>query len=151
MASRAEKLRRRQHRKQKKQQRLQGLGSQIAPSRDILVIDTPGAVKMSEALSALVEPEWDRCRDEEAMRKLLTLGMAAWNAALMKRSERTALLEELAQSFPMELRQEFLQVVEPFIQRKEKLFPHIQRPILSFELTWASGKQPYLTVLSGLA
>jgi hypothetical protein len=106
---------------------------------------------MSEALSALVEPEWEQCQDEEGMRKLLNLGMAAWNAALVKGTERTALLEELAQTFPTELRQKFLHIVEPFIRRKEKLFPHIQRPILSFELTWAPGKQPYLTVLSGLS
>jgi hypothetical protein len=105
---------------------------------------------MSEALSALVEPEWNECQDEEAMRKLLTLGLAAWNAANLKGNKRTGFLQDLAQSFPTELRQEFLQVVEPLIQRKEKLFPHIQRPIFSFELTWPSGK-PYLTVLSGLA
>ena len=84
------------------------------------------------------------------MRKLLTIGIAAWNAALMKRTERTAFLEDLAQNFPAEARQEFMQVVEPFIHRKEQLFPHIQRPILGFELTWNSG-EPYLSVISGLA
>ena len=150
MASRAEKLRRRQHRKDKKHRPAQSLGSEIAPFRNIVVVDPPGAAKMSEALSALVEPEWHLCPDEEAMRKLLTVGMAAWNAALVTGTERSALLESLAQEFPAESRQEFLQVIEPFIHRKEKLFPDIQRPILSFELTWASGK-PYLTVLSGLA
>lgn len=151
MASRAEKLRRRQHRKEKKHRRAPGLGSKVAPSRGMLVVNPPGAAKMSEALMALVEPDWDLCQDEEAMRKLLTLGLAAWNAALRKGTERIAFLEELAQSFPVELRQEFMQVVEPLIQRKEKLFPHIRRPIYSFELTWDSGRGPYLTVLSGLA
>jgi hypothetical protein len=150
MTSRAEKLRRRQHRKHKKHRRAYSLGSEIAPFKDILVVDPPGAAKMSEALSALVEPEWHQCPDEEAMRKLLTLGVAAWNAALMKGTERSAFLESLAQSFPTQARQEFLQVVEPFIHRKEKLFPHNKRPILGFELTSASGK-PYLSVLSGLA
>jgi hypothetical protein len=150
MTSRAEKLRRRQHRKDKKRRRAQSPGSESAPFRDILVVDPPGAAKMSEALLALVEPEWNLCSDEEAMRKLLTLGVAAWNAALMKGAKRSAFLEELAQGFPTEARHEFMQVVEPLIHRKEKLFPHIQRPILSFELTWPSG-EPYLSVISGLA
>jgi hypothetical protein len=105
---------------------------------------------MSEALWALVEPEWSGCPDEEAMRKLLAIGIAAWNAALMKGAERRAFLARLAEAFPAELRQDFTQIVEPFIRRKEELFPHIHRPIFSFELTWQSGN-PYLFVVSGLA
>jgi hypothetical protein len=150
MTSRAEKLRRRQQRKDKKRRRAPSLGSKIAPLRDILVVEPPGAAKMSEALWALVEPDWNLCSDEEAMRKLLTLGVAAWNAALLKGTKRSAFLENVAQAFPAEARQEFMQIVERFIHRKEKLFPHIQRPLLSFELTWPSG-EPYLTVISGLA
>ena len=81
MASRSEKLRRRQHRKEKKRQRAQERGSEFAQTGDILVVDPPGAAKMSEALWALVEPEWSSCPDEEAMRQLLTIGIAAWNFA----------------------------------------------------------------------
>ena len=150
MVSRAQKLRRRQHRKEKKRQRAQERGSEFAQTGDILVVDPPGAAKMSEALSALVEPEWNCCQDEEAMRQLLTIGIAAWNAALMKGAERRAFLSGLAGAFPAELRQDFTQIVEPFIRRKEELFPHIHRPILSFELTWQSGN-PCLYVVSGLA
>jgi hypothetical protein len=150
MATRTEKLRRRQHRKEKKRQRARGLGSDLARPGDMLVIDPPGAAKMSEALWALVQPECDLCADEEAMTKLLSIGLAAWNAALMKGAERTAFLESLTRTFPIELRQDFKQIVEPFIRRKEELFPHIQRPIVSFELTWLPSGDPYLSVLSGL-
>jgi hypothetical protein len=149
MASRTEKLRRRQHRKDKKRG-ARGPGSELARSGNVLTVNPPGAAKMSEALHDLVEPEWNRCQDEVAMRKLLTLGVAAWNAALIEGAERTAFLEHLAESLPIELRQDFKHVLEPLIRRKKELFPHIQRPILSFELTWPSGK-PYLMVISGLA
>ena len=151
MASRTEKLRRRQHRKEKKRRRAQGHGSEMAPPEGMLVVDPPGGAKMSEALWALVMPEWDLCKDEDAMQKLLTVGVAAWNAALMKGAERTKFLESLARTVPIGLRQEFMQVVEPFIRRKEELFPHILRPIVSFELTWLPSGDPYLSVVSGLA
>src|SRR5438128_6850064 len=73
MASRAEKVRRRQRRKDKKR-RGSFAGLEFAPSGPILVFDPPDKVKMSEVLSALLDPEWHECRDEEALRKLLTLG-----------------------------------------------------------------------------
>jgi len=98
----------------------------------------------------LVEPEWHRCPNEGAMQKLLTLGVAAWNAALMQGAKRTTFLDELAHTIPTDLRQDFKEVVEPFIRRKEEIFPHIRRPILSFELTWLASGKPYLSVLSGL-
>jgi hypothetical protein len=153
MSSRAEKLRRRQHRKDKKHRQMRNPGAEPARPRDLIIFDPPGQAKMSEALHALVEPEWNECADEAAVRKLLTLGQAAWNAALIKGAARTALLEKLSQTFPIEVRESFRQVIEPLIRRKEELFPHIQRPILSYEVTWPSGPagEPYLTVISGLA
>jgi len=153
MASRSEKLRRRQHRKDKKHRQMRNPGTVSALPRDLVIVDPPGQAKMSEALHALVEPEWNECADEAAVRKLLTLGQAAWNAALIKGAARTALLEKLSQTFPIEMRESFKQVIEPLIRRKDELFPHIQRPILRYELTWPSGpsEEPYLVVLSGLA
>lgn len=150
MASRTEKLRRRQHRKEKKRQRARQPGSYVAKPQDLLVFDPPGAIKMSEVLLALVEPEWEECADEEAIEKLLNLGVAAWNVALMKGSERASLLDSLAQTFPVEVRQDFIQVIEPLIRRKEELFPRLQRPILSFQLTRRPSGEPYLQVISGL-
>jgi hypothetical protein len=149
MASRAEKLRRRQHRKEKKRRRAQERETEFAPADDFLVVEPPGAVRMSEVLLELVEPEWSGYQDEAAMRGLLTIAMAAWNAALMNGAERMDFLAGLADAFPSGLRREFAQTVELFIRRKEELFPDIDRPILGFELTWRSGN-PCLFVMSGL-
>jgi hypothetical protein len=115
-----------------------------------LVVDPPGAAKMSEALIALIKPEWDHCRDEEDMKKLLSLGAIAWNAALVPEAEQAAFLQEFAEKVPCEIRQDFVHLVEPLIQRKNELFPHNQRPIIDFELSFPAGK-PYVTVISGLA
>jgi hypothetical protein len=151
MATRAEKLRRRQRRKEKKLQRGHGSASYLAPTGPMVIVNPRGEVKMSEVLMELIQPEWNTCANEEAMHKLLTLGMAAWNAALLPLDKRAALLADLATTLPSELRSDFRIVIEPFIRRKEKLFPHILRPMLSYNLTWLSSNEPHLTVVSGLA
>jgi hypothetical protein len=148
MASRAEKLRRRQHRKDKnrRQALLREADPMAATTR--VVVDAPsGAVKMSEVLWALVEPECSGDEDEEQLGKLLTLGVAAWNAGLVQGKKRAEFVDRVAQGFPIELRPDFKRVIEPLVRRKEELFPHIQRAIISFELTWTTGK-PHLSVLS---
>jgi hypothetical protein len=116
----------------------------------MLVVNNPPGPKMSEALMALLEPEWDDCADEEAMRKLLTLGQIAWNAALMKGAKRQEFLDDMAKAFPSELRTDFKVVVEPLILRKERMFPHIHRMMLNYELSWLPDGSPYVTVLSSL-
>jgi len=150
MATRAEKVRRRQRRKEKKSKPGQGSASYLAPADTRLVINPPGEVKMSEVLMELIQPEWNTCNTEDAMRKLLTLGMAAWNAALLPLDKRTAILDDLAATLPGQLRADFHLVIEPLIRRKEELFPHIRRPMLSYELTWLNPHEPHLTVVSGL-
>ena len=152
MASRSEKLRRRKNRKEKKQRR--GWGPVAAPDYEQigapLVVNAPGAAKMSAALLELVEPEWDPYADEAKLNDLLTLGIVAWNAALEDGAERRAFLEEMAEALPVEFRQDFKHAVEPYIRRKEALFPHEHRQIISFELTQSSPGKASVSVLSAV-
>lgn len=150
MATRADKLRRRQHRKEKKRKHQDRSPSYVPPVEGRVVFNPPGEVKMSEVLMELIQPEWNDCANEESMQKLLTLGIAAWNAALVPLAERTAFLDEIASAFPRELRSDFRLVIEPLIRRKEQLFPHIRRPIISYDLTWLNSGDPHLTVMSRL-
>jgi hypothetical protein len=150
MATRVEKLRRRQRRKAKKLQRRAASASYVAQAETLLVVNPRGEIKMSDVLMELIQPEWNTCDTEETMHKLLTLGIAAWNAALLPLDERAAFLDEFATTFPAELRSTFRDVIEPLIRRKEELFPHIERPILSYDLTWLNPHNPHLTVVSGL-
>lgn len=152
MASRSEKLRRRQHRKDKKR-RSGGVIYQSTPETssrgDLLVIDAPGQVMMSEVLIELIRPEWGACQDEGAMRRLLTMGMMAWNGALEKGAARTAFVEKMAQAFPDEIREDATVCIEDLIERKERLFPDVQRPIFDYQLTFSAGNA-HVNVLSGL-
>jgi hypothetical protein len=149
MASRSEKLRRRQRRKEKKRRESWAL----AEARDLgatVVVNPPGEAKMSEVLLTLLEPEHAKVADEEDRQKLITLGVAAWNASLLETAERAALLNSLAQELPPEFWQDFRQLIEPLIRRKERQFPHIRRPILNFKLTRTPADEPYLSIISGL-
>ena len=150
MATRAVKLRRRQHRKDKKSRPARQ--AQPALSPDFLLIETPpGKVKMSEALLELLDFEWQQCEDDASLRKLLTIGVAAWNAALVQGLRRTELVEKLAQGLPSAVRQDFRDFVDALIRRKEQLFSANRRPILDFQLTWPAPRQPYVQVISALS
>jgi hypothetical protein len=145
MASRAEKVRRRQHRKDKKRRPGQRL---FPPPGEVCVINAPGEVNMSEVVLEFIHPERDLLQNEEDFRLVLSLGVAAWNIALEQPEERAALLQELAAGFPDDARPRIEAVVQAYISRKERRFAHLQRLILDFDLSWQSGR-PHLRVLSG--
>jgi hypothetical protein len=155
MASRAEKIRRRQQRKDKKRRRPQGTvgeehvawGAGSLPASQPLPVPSATGFKMSEALFAVLGPALDTWRDEEDLRKLLLLGIAAWNIALEKGAERTARMEELMQSMPPETRDDFRMVLQPFIARRDLLFPHVDRFILDYTLEWHGPNKPYVQVI----
>jgi hypothetical protein len=149
MASRSEKLRRRQRRKEKKRKPRWAPAEARDPGPAI-VFNPRGEAKMSEALLALLEPELAQVADEADMEKLLTLGVTAWNASLLDSTERTAFLESLAPTSPPEIRQDLRQLLEALIRRKAEQLPHIRRPILSFKLTQTAAGEPYVSVISGL-
>src|SRR3954466_8752717 len=81
MSSRSGKQRRRQHRKEKKQRRSASSGPHPAPLGKLIVSNPPAVHKMSEVLEDFVAPEWDQAQGEDDMRKILTIGMLAWNLA----------------------------------------------------------------------
>ncbi len=53
-----------------------------------------GIEKMSKVLEEFVEPYMDMATDEQGYRTVLTLGMLAWNAALLPASGRISGLDD---------------------------------------------------------
>ena len=150
MSSRSEKQRRREHRKAKKQRRSASSSPDVAPLGDLILSNPPGVPKMSEILEGFVAPEWAQARGEDDMRKILSIGIVAWNLALLPLSKRAAALEKILQQVPSAARANYRDVVETLVRRKDSQFPHIQRAILSFDLTCRPGADPYLQVISSL-
>ena len=123
------------------------------PPGSRVVYDPPGREKMSEVLEDFVAPYRELADTEDAFRRLLDLGMFAWNAALLPEDERRAMIDDLLRtgfSRGSEAgRTEARELIEALIRRKQKHFAANQRAIVSFELT-DTGEGYHLFVASTL-
>ncbi len=127
-------------------------GTAIPPGTRV-VYEPEGREKMSEVLEELVEPYRDQAEGYDAFKKLLQLGVLAWNAALLPEEKRQVMVDEiLAAGFARASaadRAEVRQFIEAMIRRKEELFAANRRAIISFELT-DRGDDFYISVASTL-
>jgi hypothetical protein len=119
------------------------------PPETMILDNPPGMVKMSKVLEDFVKPYMESSPTEESLRKLLAVGIVAWNAALLPPTEREELLRETEETLPAELRNDFRVVLEPMIERKLAYFADNRRGILNFELSMGRGN-PFLNVMSTL-
>jgi hypothetical protein len=102
---------------------------------------------MSEVLLDLVAPY--ETESFEDFRKLIMIGVVAWNAALMTPEKRAGFLEATAKTLPPEAQEDLITVINPLIQRKLKLYPNNTRMIADFRLT-PTPTGPNLQVVSSL-
>jgi len=131
------------------------------------ILPQSGGIKLSEALFDLVEPlELDKFSHEE-IRKLLSIGVVAWNIAVFPNEERAEKLMAFLKDMPStmdaietelaEMLQEgrsntelpptmtLLELVSFLVHRKDALFPNDNRLILQFEVS-ETPNGPHLTV-----
>jgi hypothetical protein len=127
-------------------------GLKVPPGTQV-VYEPEGREKMSEVLEDFVEPYRDQAESYDAFRKLLHLGVLAWNAALMPEGKRRAMIDDVLEAGLSRAsaadRAAARQIVDALIRRKEELFAANRRAILSFELT-DRGDDFYLSVASSL-
>jgi len=104
---------------------------------------------MSEVLWEFVAPYMPLAPEREAVEKLLTLAIAAWNVTLFPVAERAQRLHELSSTLPAEARTDFLALIEEMMTRKAQYFAQHTRYILNYELTERQASY-HLNVLSTL-
>jgi len=119
------------------------------PDKTVIIRNPPGARKMSEVLDDFIEPYRDSIASDDDHRKLLTLAVPAWNAALQAADEREAMIRSAETSFSHDARAAFRATLAPLIQRKLDHFASNRRHIVSFSLTMEPSG-PYLEVMSTL-
>jgi hypothetical protein len=141
----------------RKRKRFEGLTSKLehgplAGSK--LVIEPAGREKMSVVLEDFVEPY--RSPNEGSIddyRKLLSLGVLAWNAALMSDDIRKSMIDDVISKVlthePDEVRAELRAHINAMVERKLAHFASIRRAIVSFEVT-DTGRDYHLSVASTL-
>ena len=117
-----------------------------------IVIEPENAAKMSDMLEDFVEPYRDTADTKDAYQKLLTLGMMAWNAALLPAKEQQNMLQQLLDRLPhtsAEDKKVLTVFLRELIERKLKYFSQNRRAILSIDLQ-DTGDGYYLSVASTL-
>jgi len=94
----------------------------MLPPNTQVVGAIPGMPKMSEQLLSFVEPYVSAANSKDAYHKLLTVGMVAWNVALVSAEERgsvlTPFLKSLGGAGSRDAR-DFLEIVGALVKRKE--------------------------------
>jgi arylsulfatase A-like enzyme len=115
--------------------------------------DSTGREKMSDVLEDFVDPYWDMADDADALRKLLSLAVLAWDAALLPEPKRQAMIDDtLGAGFSRASeadRAQAREFVELMVKRKLEHFPDNRRAIISFTLT-DTGTGYHLSVASSL-
>jgi hypothetical protein len=138
----------------RKQKRFEALKSNLAqgplPIQEF-VIEPAGKEKMSEVLEDFIEPYRDTVDGEDDYRKLLTIALIAWNAALMPEGQRAAMIDDLLSAgMPPgsdDLLAELRSLVNLMVERKLTHFATNRRAIVSFEVR-DTGRNFHLSVAS---
>jgi len=117
-----------------------------------IIVEPKGQVKMSEVLEDFVEPYRDEIDDTlEVQRKLLSVAVLAWNAALLPEKERREMVDDVVKTVlkkaSAEEKQDFWDMVGEMIERKLAHFSGYKRTIIDFDLV-DTGRGFHLTVIS---
>lgn len=153
-----------QKRKQKKQKRRQGSQPGSIPGRynkmirrlqeaglgDREFVYAPKqAEKMSEVLLDFIEPYRELADTTEAMHRLITIALVAWNTALLPKAEQAESLKQISKALPADVVDDFHAIVGEMIERKNKFFADYTRNILDYELA-DTGDSYHISVISTL-
>lgn len=105
--------------------------------RNAQFIDTPaGVAKMSDRLDDLIEPYVEAADTDEAYTNLVTIGVIAWNTAVLPRDQLDESLAMLGAAFPDKEDNDVLKsMLLELMKRKLELFPDDHRLIMDFTLT----------------
>ena len=117
-----------------------------------LVMNQGEIVKMSEVLEDFVEPYTDSTLNKHGLEMLFSMGVLAWNIALMPAEKRIEMVNEAFAATMPDRDPEDIAVgkdfVEELIHRKEKFFADNQRMIMNFELQYVARGEYHISVAS---
>ncbi len=117
-----------------------------------IVIEPPGAEKMSEVLEEFIDPYIDTVHNIEAHRSLYELAVFAWNISLLPETKQQKMVDQFIGRILLgdpQAQEETKQLISELIMRKKKYFANIKRFIADFTLK-GTGKHRHLSVASTL-
>ena len=95
----------------------------------------PQLGRISEAVRQLVEPYRHEADSLDSFKALVALGALAWNFALLPEAERDQYLMDGMRKLDVPDPKMLRNLLQDLIRRKQRLFPHDRRLIVSYEVT----------------
>jgi hypothetical protein len=114
-----------------------------------VVVRPSGSSRMSEVIFDFIEPYRKHVQSEDELRRLITMGVVAWNAALLPSERQEKTIDQIISRVARDGAKEFRECVYEMIERKQTWFAQIKRLVLGFDLTMTE-RGPHLSVISTL-
>jgi len=102
--------------------------------KEVVFIESTDGVKMSEVLEAFIAPYMEFAETEESFKKLVTIAVIAWNAALLPRNAQTKAIDDVLTALPPETQADARSIIGDLMRRKRKYFGKNRRAIIDFEI-----------------
>jgi hypothetical protein len=124
------------------------MSSGVVDAETAIDLAATGQQKMSKVLLDFVAPFSASVASHEEFKKLVLIGLAAWNIALLPAGLRKESLNDLiVKAVPADTADDFQKIIDQMVERKEKYFAENRRFILAHHWTM-NGREPHLSVVS---
>ncbi|MCI5140083.1 MAG: hypothetical protein D3922_17120 [Candidatus Electrothrix sp. AR1] len=106
-------------------------------------VNTKGIEKMSEVIENFAEPLLADCRSDNDIKNAIQFAVVVWNLTMFPEDEQDKRIQELVETLSTpgnidQINQVKLEI-NSFINRKKKMFPHIQRVIIDCQFSGAGS------------
>ena len=106
-------------------------------------------IKMSEVILELADELLEMAETKSEYKKVIDITCIAWNLTILSEREKQNLLETLFNKVDDEAQQDIRDVLSSLMEKKNRLYPHINRLILDYD--FVRNKQNFhLNVVSVL-
>ncbi len=102
--------------------------------------------KISDAVTEMINPEMREARDFEEQKKIIGLGVTAWNLGIMKAHNGEKEILKLKKSFKNALSKELANLIIEFSEVKCTDYSEYDELIIDWEFTRLNDRQNNLTV-----
>jgi len=100
------------------------------------LVNPEGEISISDAISKIIAPYRKYAQDYDSFHRLVMVACAAWNATILPVDKRDGMLADMRATMPdRQSREDFTEIVKELMERKNRLYPNINRMIVQFKVT----------------
>ena len=106
-------------------------------------VNTKGIEKMSDVIEKFAEPLLTDCKNDNDIKNSIRFAVVVWNLTMFPEDEQDKRIQEFVETLSTpgnidQINQAKLEI-NSFINRKKKMFPHIQRAIIDYQFSGAGS------------